>query len=466
MGYAHPGLSSHRSENRDVGYADFRRGQPVTGRSQQTVQPRPGMRDPSFSTGPPTEPKEPRAGTASRFGFGKSNTKGALDGPVPELRSKSSRNNLRRKPSLVSQHSGGPLSALVGSDFASPTKRVPAVDQRPSIEASAKSMEAYNEIFARTISQSPAIRNTPRIIPELDRYRPRPEQHTSQSNKFHAEVPKLATHDLPPPTPPSGTPGASGISGGSGGSGSSWTPIYPAASNNYNRYSGYSGYSGSGYSASPSTRFSESPGPGAYSRDTTPTSMASQSPGVIAPSKTPTPRLRQGSPAFSRPPVTRRRAGSIPTDAENFAVDTHGLPSLQESVTSSSSNSTVKGGGTPKNSESAEKKKKKKGLSPLPPSPPPRKSSQKSTESSPTDKRLAPKSSKDPAQATMIFQQGTSPLKPPNVFSHKRSTSSSSTSSNAPVRPSREGIPSLQSQLGGSVPVIQSNLAEIGRAHV
>jgi hypothetical protein len=455
--YAQPGPSNRRPEYRETGVPDSRRAQPVAGRAQQhhLALPRSSTREPSSDRGHLPEPTASRAGTATRFGFGKSNRKGSSDSEAPELRSKPSRNVLRRKPSLIAQHSEDTRSTMERSGSTSPTKWSPApTEQRPSIEASMRSMEAYNDIFTRTNAKSPAIRNSPRIIPELDRYGTRPETLAGQRNKYHTDVPKLATQDLPPPTPSlSAGPGASGYSGGSGGSGgsgASWTPMYPAMNNNHNRYSGYSG---SGYSASPSTRFSESPGPSAYSRDTTPTSMASQSPGILAPSKTTTPRLRQG------PPVTRRRTGSPSPDADGLAIDTHSLPALQESVTSSSSNSTVKGGAASKNSEPTEKKKKKKGLSPLAPSPPPRKSSQKSTEPSPTKRRSPPKTPKDTAQAVVTSPKEDFTLEPPNVFSHRRNTSSSSTVGNAPIRPSRDGIPNLQSQLGGSIPIIQSNLA-------
>ena len=456
--YAQSGSSGRRQESR-LGVLPDSRSVQTGGKSQQMSLPRPRMRDPLSSAGHSPESKGPRAGTASRFGFAKPNPR--VEGAVPELRTKTSRNVLRRKPSLVSQQVEDANPAMERSDSTSPTKwSSTSTEQRPSIEASMRSMEAYNDIFTRTGTNSPAIRNNPRIIPELDRYGTGPEYIPAHSYRSH-EVPKLATQDLPPPTPSSATSGTAGISGGSGGSGgsgASWAPTYPAMNNNYNRYSGYSGYSGSGYSASPSTRFSESPGPGAYSRDTTPTSMASQSPGIMAPSKSHTPRLRQGSPALSRPPVTRRRAGSTSTDGEGLVSDTQGLPSLQESVTSSSSNSTVKGGGKPRTPESTEKKKKKKGLSPLPPSPPPRKSSQKSTESSPADRRSPAKATKNPTQASVTSPVETLPLDPPSVFSHQRTTSNSSNGSNPPARPSRQGIPNLQSQLGGSIPVIQSNL--------
>ena len=432
--YIQPGMTRLEHREADIahisGQMDPRRGQTAV-RVLQTSLPRPGLREPSPAPRLVSQTRPEKTSTStSRFGFGKASVKPAA---VPELRGKSSRNVLRRKPSSIAQSQGNPRSAMERSGSSSPSKWSQiSAETRPSIEASLKSAEAYNEIFTRPRAK-PSIKESPAIIPELDRYRTRPEYHAGPGNRFGVEVPpKLATQDLPPPTPLQ-----------------SGTPVYSGVSSGHNRYSGYSG---SGYSASPSTRFSESPGPGAYSRDTTPTSMSSQSPGIIAPLKTTTPRLRQGSPAVTRPPVTRRRAGSNANEtSEGLDVDPQGLPSLRESLTSSSSNSTVKGEN--KVMEDKERKKKKKRLSPLPPSPPPRKSSQKfkkprSEEESPS------KASQAPAKSVMTSPSD-SPLKPRNSPQHAH------TKSTPPLRPSREGAPDLQSQLGESMAVIQSNLAGI-----
>jgi hypothetical protein len=411
------------------GQMEPRIGNAPVNRPQPTGLPRPSMRDSSPSPRYMPEPQS-RVGTGSRFGFGKATSKAeTVVVAVPELRGKSSRNVLRRKPSSIAQHSGGSRLPVERSASASPTKwPETTAENRPSIEASMKSAEAYNEIFTRARAKT-SVSKEPQIIPELDRYRSRPEQNAALHIRTVAEVPhKLATQDLPPPTPLY-----------------SGTSVFSGMSSNHNRYSGYSG---SGYSASPSTRFSESPGPGTYSRDTTPTSMSSQSPGIIAPLKTNTPRLRQGSPAVSRPPVTRRRAGSTPKEVEGPVIDPHGLPSLRESITSSSSNSTVKG-------ENKAKEKKKKRLSPLPPSPPPRKSSQKFKKSRAEEQESPSKGSEAPAKPIMTSPPDSSPSKPRNTPSH------AATKSTPPIRPSREGAPDLQEQLGDSMPVIQSNLAGI-----
>jgi hypothetical protein len=411
------------------GQMEPRRGQPPMQRTQQTALPRPSMREslPSSASGPETRPK----GFGGSFGFGKSIDKPTTGSGARELKGKSSRNVLRRKPSSVATQFGGSRPTIERSNTASPTKMPQNLgERRPSIEASLKSVEAYNEIFTRPRARTPAAKETPRIIPELDRYRTRPEQAVASKIRSNAEVPhKLATQDLPPPTPL--------LSG---------TPLYSGGSSSHR----YSGYSGSGYSASPSTRFSESPGPGAYSRDTTPTSMSSQSPGIVAPLKTTTPRLRQGSPAITRPPVTRRRAGSTPNDAEEPQLDAQGLPSLRESLTSSSSNSTVRN----ENKGKEEKKRKKKRLSPPPPSPPPRKSSQKFKKPHRDQQDSPSKSSRAPAKPVITSPSESSP--------GQRSASAQSGAKNTPpLRPSREGAPDLQSQLGDSLAIIQSNLSGI-----
>ena len=425
-GYMAPTI---RSESRERGniemYGQFEsRRAPTPDRSRQTSLPRPRMREPSPSIKTAAEAK-----SSAGFSFGRSTTKTTITGPPPELKGKSSRNVLRRKQSSIAkqQPKADPpaMPPIAKARSTSPAKWSNASERRPSIESSLRSAEAYDEIFTRPAR---ARTESPQIIPELDRYRIKPDQNQG----FHSrtpEIPKLSTQDLPLATPLS--------------SGSSGTPNYGALSSNPNRYSGYSG---SGYSASPSTLFSESPGPGAYSRDTTPTSMSSQTPGIIAPLKITTPRLKQSSsPAFTRPPVTRRRAGSISSEVETHVADNHGLPVLAESLTSSSSNSTVKGDGNVKG-------KPKKGLSSLPPNPPPRKSSQKlqkerSSEDSPT------KSSKKSSESTMM----PSDLSPSKSF--KSVPKSQLQGKNMPpVRPSREGTPSLEKE---SRNVIQSNLAGI-----
>ncbi|KPM37272.1 hypothetical protein AK830_g9286 [Neonectria ditissima] len=243
------------------------------------------------------------------------------------------------------------------------------------------------------------------IYPELDRYRGVRQPSNSLETTF--EVPfRLATHDLPPPTPAS--------------------LLF------------------SGTSGSPSTRFSESPGPGSYSRDTTPTSIASQSPSYVTSFRGNQVKGRLASPSLTRPPVTRRRAGSIPND-DVFTADPHGLAAVRESLNSSSSNSTVREG------ERTIKKERIKRLPPPPPSPPPRKSSQKFSQTQ--DTPSPPKPARKASRPVMTSPSPERTTRPPHSQSHL------SPKATPPARPSRDGTPDIQSQLFGPVPVIHSNLS-------
>ncbi|RXG48967.1 hypothetical protein VDGE_04656 [Verticillium dahliae] len=250
------------------------------------------------------------------------------------------------------------------------------------------------------------------IYPELDRYRGIALRPPVLSDCSGLEVPfKLSTQDLPPPT--------------------------PAFSGTSSQLSAFSG--------SPCTRFSESPGPGPYSRDTTPTSMSSQSPSLMSPARFPLQKPRQLSPVWTRPPVTRRR-GSTTNEVDVISADPQGLAAVRESLTSSSSNSTVR------EVEKKEKEKiKKKRLSPMPPSPPPRKSSQKHQE-----ERVAIEASPR-RQRQLVRPDGASrsPSKSPALASRSTPTARET----PPLRPSRDGTPDLQSQLFGPLPIIHSNLS-------
>ncbi|RKU45926.1 hypothetical protein DL546_003113 [Coniochaeta pulveracea] len=277
--------------------------------------------------------------------------------------------------------------------------------------------------------------------PELDRYRE--EQQfgpVTDTRLTDLDVPfRIATHDLPPPTP---------------------------------LFSGTSSQA-SGFSASPSTRFSESPGmsTGPYSRDTTPTSMSSQSPGLVAPMRIPTaaPRGKQSSPAHTRPPVTRRRAASTPNEVETIAADPQGLAAVRESLTSSSSNSTVRNGDALERKDSHNKKRKKKRLSPLPPSPPPRKSSQQSPHGLTSRGARVRNNSRDGASSPSRLSRDvlqpmmTSPA-PARATPLGRAQPVASSKVTPPIRPTREGIPDIHSLGGQPVPVIQSNLQSAVRS--
>lgn len=252
----------------------------------------------------------------------------------------------------------------------------------------------------RGITESPADiqvaqamenpRASPVIYPELDRYRD--VRRPANSSEGYIDIPfRLATQDLPPPTPGSVL---------------------------------FSGTSAA--SASPSTRFSESPGLGTYSRDTTPTSVSSQSPSLTAPYRPKSSKSRHNSPAQSRPPVSRRRAGGSQSEYDVISADPHGLAAVRESLTSSSSNSTVR------DAERSVRDRKSSRTLPAPPlSPPPRKSSQK-------------------------FHNDLGGSIPPPKRSYERPTSPMAS---PPSRPSRDGTPDMQSHLPGPAPIIRSNLS-------
>lgn len=401
-------------------------------RQQQTGLPKPSSRAPSPAVTRTPEPKT----NGTRYGLGKTDSKlpsTSMD-TLMDLKGKQSRNLLRRKPSLIARNaSSGPSaptrsgstrsgSTGSGSSFLANGFEL-STEHYQTRDSSLKSVDSYYETVTRTATVSPSLE--PKVIPELDRYRTWKAENKASDKIPHAEVPhKLSTQDLPPAV-----------------SQYSATPIYSGVSSNYNRLSGYSG---SGYSASPSTRFSESPGPGAYSRDTTPTSMTSQSSGIIAPLQPHTPRSRQGSPATNRPPVSSRRMAGSTSNDPNELANHHGLPTLRESLNSSSSNSTVRDG-----DKSSDRKKKQRRLSPLPPSPPPRKSSQKFKQ--PDDQESPSKQSKKPVIGS-----------PPEFVSHYHVSADKFQKTNTPpIRPSRDGTLDLQSQFEESMTVIQSNLAGI-----
>ncbi|CAJ2507936.1 Uu.00g091220.m01.CDS01 [Anthostomella pinea] len=264
-----------------------------------------------------------------------------------------------------------------------------------------------------------AVLQTTRIYPELDRYRD-VRLPPSRDGPSRDVLYRLATEDLPPPTP---------------------------------QFSGSSSHSQLSFlSASPSTKFSESPGPSPYSRDTTPTSMSSQSPGLVAPIRFSPARVRQTSPAETRPPVTRRRTGSTSNDSDAFGVDHSGLAVVREVLTSSSSNSTVR-------TDNQKENKARRGRSPTPPNPPPRKSSQKLKKDRDVGEVRSPsKASQRPTQSVMRSLSPTKIAQPPrdrtpDVFTspQRRPT--------PPSRPSRDGTPDLYSQFGGPVPIGHSNLS-------
>ncbi|KAI9646016.1 hypothetical protein NHQ30_005454 [Ciborinia camelliae] len=400
--------------------------------NQQTYLPRPSIRQPSPV--PRSKSETGSKGTiASPLGSG-SRVDRDVSNPllVPAIKGKVSRNVLRRKPSSIAQHAelSRPMTAAAATSSPASWGNLPGPKPvtQPSIRPAPPRIETSQQ--ARKVSTS-SIKEAPRIIPELDRYRTKPEQHRDELNaRFGSNIPyKLTTPDISPPTP--------SMSAGLVSSGSS-----------NKRYSGYSGYS-----ASPSTRFSESPGPSAYSRDTTPTSMSSVSPSVLVPFKSSIPNRRGSSPTRNRPPLTRRRESNTSNDLDNTVVDSRGLPALRESVNSSSSNSTVKEDGKVRDKTH----KKKKSLSPFPPSPPPRKSSHQFKRPPLEEKPSASSNPTPPCKDSTLSPEPLSQRLPaPSVEVLDRPS--------PPRRPSRDGAPDLRSQIGDFA-ILQSNFTGMIYTH-
>lgn len=178
-------------------------------------------------------------------------------------------------------------------------------------------------------------------------------------------------------------------------------------------------------SATPSTRYSESPG--AFSISSTPTSMSSYSPGATL-SKTSL-RMRQASPLQSKPPVTRHR-----TPDENSTRHPHALSTVRESSTSSSSASTIIAeGGRHKEKQSPSR------LATLPQSPPVPQINQFPA--------VKPRTQAPPEFAHLVEQSPASQPAP-----------------RRPSRPSRDGTPEMFG-LRGPSPVIQSNMSTFPSSH-
>ncbi|KAK7954953.1 hypothetical protein PG988_015647 [Apiospora saccharicola] len=328
------------------------------------------------------------------------------------------RRTLRRKQSSVSRGRPSlPDSSRTDSGRTRSSSSIPRLPEPPvprtlhmdhGVAASPSGMDV-----AQATELPKTVAHDTSIYPELDRYRgiQIPADRPAGDILF-----RLATHDLPPPT-----------------------PLFSGASS-HSQLSSFSG--------SPSTRFSESPGAGPYSRDTTPTSMSSASPGLVAPYRNVTPRLRHASPAETRPPVSHRRAVSI--DKTATSTEVQGLAPVREtSLTSSSSNSTVRGADDKED-------KLRRLLPPAPPNPPPRKESQKLRKREPIVSPSRPSQDRKPS-----VMRSPSPAKSPFASreGQKKLLASPPPRGPPPARPSREGTPDLAAQFGGPLPVIQSNLS-------
>ncbi|MCJ1336132.1 hypothetical protein MMC09_001408 [Bachmanniomyces sp. S44760] len=270
-------------------------------------------------------------------------------------------------------------------------------------------------ILGMTVPEVPSLTSHTSNLPPV-----RSEQATSSSRMATYQsrhvTPKISTADLPPPT-----------------------PSFAANS-------------------SSSSRYSDSPGP--FSRTSTPTSISSHSPALPQPLKSAA-RTRQQSPTRSRPPVTRRKLGAVPSAIP--PVKTQGLAALPESLTSSSSSSTVRDAGVSEIQGHSEQPNKRNALNEPAPTPPLRLSSKRLPR--PSNDRNATSDSKPTISQQVKSVPSSRPRTAPESSRLPGPTGGPQPSipqsrPTPPPRPSREGTPVL-SAYSDSSPIIQSNLTRL-----
>lgn len=194
-------------------------------------------------------------------------------------------------------------------------------------------------------------------------------------------------------------------------------------------------------STTPSTRYSESPGP--FSVSSTPTSMSSYSP-TVALSIKPA-RVRQASPLENRPPVARSRAVETTTIRQQ-----HGLSCVRESSTSSSSTSTVLAdGGKLKERASPSR------LSAPPPSPP---------VGSPSPTQIVRHQESRNRDYPATPSSNIPRFQPPPELAHLADQPQGLSGFRRPSRPSRDGASDIIG-LREPSPVIQSNMTSFPSSH-
>lgn len=336
----------------------------------------------------------------------------------PSQESKQSRNVLRRKqPTLNHEAARGQYHNRNTSTPSDSSLSVPRSQVSLDSQLDRRLTDSPAEIeVAQRIEIPGTSTQAVTIYPELDRYRDfKPQPNPAHQ---HFEVPYPISTDLPPPT-----------------------PLFSGASSQHSTFSG-----------SPSTRFSESPGPGPYSRDTTPTSMSSVSPGLAAPMRLPLSKTKQGSPAAGRPPVMRLRAGSTSNDRD-FNQDYPSLSGVRESSTSTSSNSTLR-------ASAITETHKNKRLWNVVPAAPVRKSSEQHGRS----REPEPITSKGTREPVKSVPRGSPAPQFDDDVHTAREAFQTLAPRIAPSRPSREGTSDLHSQIGLPVPIVHSNLSSTSLA--
>ncbi|KAI9756840.1 MAG: hypothetical protein M4579_003676 [Chaenotheca gracillima] len=209
------------------------------------------------------------------------------------------------------------------------------------------------------------------------------------------------------------------------------------------------------HTASPSTRFSESPGP--WSRTSTPTTMSSYSPSIPMPPMMAT-RTRRSSTLEDRPPGPSPRPG-VQAKTKETLPGPRTSPSTTNYKPSAEDSTSRPPIPTDTSNEGAKKKekRKKKPLTP-PPNPPPRKSSMKFKAPSTEAQEEMPKTMLP--QRTNIPQSSKIPRTEPSLQHTRRNPTPDPSPSEPPRRPSRDGAPDLHTGLVSTPPIIQSNLRD------
>lgn len=199
--------------------------------------------------------------------------------------------------------------------------------------------------------------------------------------------------------------------------------------------------------SSPSTRYSESPGPWS-SRTSTPTSMSSYSPGIIHPTKIGS-RLRQPSPALSRSPLPRQSTAPVPSTIPLISTK-DGTPPYPRTPRKAQTHPPITAIKTEKDERQHGDKKK---TSQPPRGPPPRK----------TATKFKPPKTKEDDSTQMSNKNSEIRKEKQSIEPDQRKVENVSrlpapASTFRPPRPSREGTSDLELKPS---PVIQSNMASL-----
>lgn len=328
------------------------------------------------------------------------------------------RNVLRRKAPSIEQYAERTRARSNASESERP--RRPGPTELNPLPNSHKNPSS-DSFFEKPSSSYPRLQGQPQPHPQQQpqKQKQKPPQMpvsnlptTKQRNRTEeppvTHIPELAglsrvnTHHIPPPTP------------------------------NFNTAS------------SPSTRYSDSPGPWS-SRNSTPTSLSSYSPGIVYPTKMG--RAIQPSPTRNRTPLSRKTPELNAPAGYTFEETSRLRTPNNSTPLSSHSNSSANPDWPHVEAEGS-----KQIRTPPAPTPPPRKSSVKFK--SPSRREQGGKTGRRSEGRDRSFDQGRAPDSSPQKRGY---TTQEPTSRQvpAPSRPSRDGIEELEFKPS---PVIQSNL--------